>query len=49
VHIIQKKYSITRLISTRPAYIRWAVYYTVLVAIVFFHVSGSKQFIYFQF
>jgi alginate O-acetyltransferase complex protein AlgI len=35
--------------SETPAYIRWAVYYTMLVLLLFFGVYGEKQFIYFQF
>lgn len=49
VHIIQRRHSIVALIRTKPAYLRWAVYYSFLVLLLLFNVSDSKQFIYFQF
>ncbi len=49
VHILHNKYNITQLLSSRPTYIRWAIYYVFLFALVTLNVSGGKQFIYFQF
>jgi alginate O-acetyltransferase complex protein AlgI len=49
VHLIQKNHSITNFIQTRPVYQRWAIYYIFLFALLLWHVSDNKQFIYFQF
>jgi alginate O-acetyltransferase complex protein AlgI len=49
VHHVQSKKSITLLIKQKPTYVRWAVYYGIVLAIIFFGVFENRQFIYFQF
>lgn len=50
VHYCQEKYGSLRvLIAKQPFYIRWAIYYGLLFAILFFGVFEERQFIYFQF
>jgi alginate O-acetyltransferase complex protein AlgI len=49
VHLMQNKYNLSEWISTRPAYVRWSIYYTVILTIIFFGVYENRQFIYFQF
>ena len=50
VHYYQEKIgSLTRMINSKPAIIRWSVYYTVIIALIFFGVYKDRQFIYFQF
>lgn len=49
VHYAQNKISISEFIKKKPAYLRWAVYYLVIFAIVYFGVFENRQFIYFQF
>jgi len=49
VQYIQSKKSISEIVSQKPFYIRWAVYYGLLFAIVFLGVFEDRQFIYFQF
>jgi alginate O-acetyltransferase complex protein AlgI len=49
VHFLQRKYNITDTISKRPIYIRWSIYYVMIMIIIFFGVYGKRQFIYFQF
>jgi alginate O-acetyltransferase complex protein AlgI len=49
VHYVQSKKSITLMIKQKPTYVRWAVYYGIVLAIIFFGVFENRQFIYFQF
>jgi D-alanyl-lipoteichoic acid acyltransferase DltB (MBOAT superfamily) len=49
VHYVQSKYNITELFLEKPIYVRWAVYYAIIIAIIFFGVFENRQFIYFQF
>ena len=49
VHYIQTKANISELIKQKPIYIRWAIYYGVLLSIIFLGVFENRQFIYFQF
>lgn len=49
VHLVQRRYSILGLLKQRPVYIRWTIYYLLLIAIIFFGVYENRQFIYFQF
>ncbi|MHA2055142.1 MAG: MBOAT family O-acyltransferase [Candidatus Hodarchaeales archaeon] len=49
IELIQGKRSIIHLLSKRPTWIRWMVYYSIFLAILLFGNLGSKQFIYFQF
>jgi alginate O-acetyltransferase complex protein AlgI len=49
VHAMQNKYSIRDWLRSKPAYLRWSIYYSVVIMIVFLGVYENKQFIYFQF
>lgn len=49
VHYLQTKINITTLFLRQPVFVRWAVYYGVILAIIFLGVFENRQFIYFQF
>lgn len=49
VHGIQRHGSIRHMLSERPAWQRWSVYYAVTMSIVLFGMIGKQEFIYFQF
>ena len=51
VHLIQRHGSIRHMLSEKPIWVRWPLYYTVVLCILLFGKisSGAKQFIYFQF
>ena len=49
VHYIQTKVNIPEILSQKPAYIRWTLYYGLILAIIFLGVFEKRQFIYFQF
>ncbi|HEX3028452.1 MAG TPA: MBOAT family O-acyltransferase [Clostridia bacterium] len=49
VHLIQRKHSIRELISNRPGWIRWGLYFGVILSILMFGYFYNQQFIYFQF
>jgi alginate O-acetyltransferase complex protein AlgI len=50
VHFIQRHKSISDIMSQKPGWVRWTVYYFIVVIILFFGViDHSQQFIYFQF
>ena len=49
VHILQSRINIVAYFKAKSIYFRWAVYLSLLVAIIFFGVFENRQFIYFQF
>ena len=49
VHYIQTKINISEIFVRKPVYFRWAVYYSLILAILFLGVYENRQFIYFQF
>lgn len=49
VHIVQAKLNITELFKKQNISVRWMAYYFVILAIIFFGIFDSRQFIYFQF
>ena len=49
VHYLQTRKHLGEVFLTKPAYLRWAVYYGVVLAILFLGVFEDRQFIYFQF
>ncbi|MBU5427903.1 MBOAT family protein [Tissierella pigra] len=51
VHLIQeyKKKTIREIISTKPIWIRWSLYYILVLWIILLGTFGSQEFIYFQF
>jgi alginate O-acetyltransferase complex protein AlgI len=50
VHGVQQRHSVRELLRQRATWVRWALYYAAIVAILFFGAfNESQQFIYFQF
>lgn len=49
VHYFQNGKNLSLLFTQLPTYVRWAVYYGVILTIVFLGVFENRQFIYFQF
>ena len=49
VHFIQSKYNISEIFLKQPVYLRWTVYYVLILSIIFLGVFENRQFIYFQF
>lgn len=49
VHVVQNRIDIGRFFMRRPVYVRWAVYYALILIIIFYGVFENRQFIYFQF
>jgi alginate O-acetyltransferase complex protein AlgI len=49
VHLIQRRGSIREMLTHKPLWVRWALYYGAITAILLCGNFGSKQFIYFQF
>jgi D-alanyl-lipoteichoic acid acyltransferase DltB (MBOAT superfamily) len=49
IHVVQNKMSITARLKKQPKYVRWAVYYAVVLCIIFMGVYENREFIYFQF
>lgn len=49
VHLLERGRDIRRSLSERPRLVRWAVYYAIVLAIIFAGVFNNDAFIYFQF
>ena len=49
IEIKQRKFSIKNFLATKPVYIRWLLYYSVIVMILFLGEFSTNEFIYFQF
>jgi len=49
VHYVQSKKNISEIFTQKPVYIRWAVYYGLILTIIVLGVFENRQFIYFQF
>jgi len=49
VHLIQSKISISALFLKQSIYLRWMVYFTLFLVILFLGIFEDRQFIYFQF
>ncbi len=49
LHAMQRHRSIRHMLSEKPAWLRWFVYYSVIGCIYFFGMFEKQQFIYFQF
>ena len=49
VHLSQRNGSIRERINQQPTWVRWAIYYAIIIFILFFGVFENQQFIYFQF
>jgi alginate O-acetyltransferase complex protein AlgI len=48
-HLLQRRGSIREMLTHKPLWVRWALYYGAITAILLCGNFGSKQFIYFQF
>ena len=48
-HLIQVRYRLEEQFDSKPRILRWALYYSGIIALVFFGVYEQRQFIYFQF
>ncbi len=49
IHLLQNRYRLSEWISESPVYVRWSIYYSVILSIIFLGVYENRQFIYFQF
>lgn len=49
IHYLQNRRNITMILAQKPAYVRWAAYYVLLILVVVFGEFSHRQFIYFQF
>ncbi|MCJ8166732.1 MBOAT family protein [Pontibacter sp. E15-1] len=49
VHLIQRNGSVSALLTQRPVWVRWGVYYLAIIAVLLFGQFGNQEFIYFQF
>lgn len=49
VHLVQRHYKIRHMLSEKPVWFRWSMYYAIILGIIFFGVFGKNDFIYFQF
>ncbi len=49
VHLVQRHYKIRHMLSEKPIWFRWSMYYAIILGIIFFGVFGKNDFIYFQF
>lgn len=49
IHLIQRHNKIRHMISEKPVWLRWSLYYVIVLGIILFGVFGKSNFIYFQF
>jgi hypothetical protein len=49
VHLVQRHGSVSEALARNPVWVRWPVYYGVVLLIILLGNFGSNQFIYFQF
>ena len=49
VHLVQTHGNIRHMLRKKPVYFRWATYYSMMLAIMFFGMFKHSPFIYFQF
>jgi alginate O-acetyltransferase complex protein AlgI len=49
IHIMQYRFHIRDWIRSKPAYVRWGIYYAAIIIIIYYGVYEKRQFIYFQF
>lgn len=49
VHLLQRHQGIRHMLSEKPIWLRWSIYYIMIIAIIFLGEFNNKQFIYFQF
>jgi D-alanyl-lipoteichoic acid acyltransferase DltB (MBOAT superfamily) len=49
IHLVQRKGGLRQMISEKPIWIRWALYFALILAILFLRAPEQAPFIYFQF
>jgi hypothetical protein len=49
IHIMQNKFGLREWLKKKPIYLRWGIYYTGFLMILFLGMFENRQFIYFQF
>jgi alginate O-acetyltransferase complex protein AlgI len=53
VHLMQRRGSVRQMLARRPVYVRWAIYYIAVMALIQLNTSSIplelRRFIYFQF
>lgn len=49
VHLLERKVDMRHFLSSQPAFVRWLVYYVIVLSIIFTGVFNKNEFIYFQF
>ena len=49
IHLVQRHIKIQNLLLQKPFYIRWVIYYILIIIIISFGEFKMKEFIYFQF
>jgi D-alanyl-lipoteichoic acid acyltransferase DltB (MBOAT superfamily) len=49
VHLLQSKGSVIKKLNTKPIWLRWSVYYILIISIMLLGNFNSQEFIYFQF
>jgi D-alanyl-lipoteichoic acid acyltransferase DltB (MBOAT superfamily) len=49
IHLAQYRVHIREWVKTQPTYLRWGLYYAIVIVILYYGVYEDRQFIYFQF
>jgi D-alanyl-lipoteichoic acid acyltransferase DltB (MBOAT superfamily) len=49
IHLMERHTHMRHFLRTKPVWIRWGVYYFLLISIIYLGIFGEQQFIYFQF
>jgi hypothetical protein len=49
IHFIETHDNMRNMLSEKPFYLRWAVYYVMLISVLLLYAPSSQRFIYFQF
>ena len=49
VHFCQRNLSFDKWVSKKPVYVRWSLYYSLVITFIYFGVFNRSEFIYFQF
>ncbi len=49
IHFIEDHNAMRSMLSEKPFYLRWPVYYVMLIAVLLLSAPGSQKYIYFQF
>jgi uncharacterized membrane protein len=49
IHFIEDHDNMRNMLSDKPFYLRWSVYYIMLISVLLLYAPSSQRFIYFQF